>query len=44
MELFNAFNTPHFFLPVNDLTNANAGRVLRANDSRRIQLGLKFNY
>ena len=35
---------PHFFLPVNDLTNANAGRVLSANDSRQIQLGLKFNY
>ena len=43
VELFNAFNTPHFFLPVNDLTNANAGRVLGANDSRQIQLGLKFN-
>ena len=44
LELFNAFNTPHFFLPVNDLTNANAGRVLGANDSRQVQLGLKFNY
>ena len=44
VELFNAFNTPHFFLPVNDLTNSNAGRVLGANDSRQIQFGLKFNY
>ena len=44
VEFFNAFNTPHFFLPVNDLTNANAGLVLGANDSRQVQLGLKFNY
>ena len=44
VELFNAFNTPYFFLPVNDLTNSNAGRVLAANDSRQIQFGLKFNY
>ena len=44
VELFNAFNTPRFFLPVNDLTSANAGRVLGANDSRQIQFGLKFNY
>ncbi len=44
VEFFNAFNTPHFFLPVNDLTSANAGRVLGANDSRQIQFGLKFNY
>jgi hypothetical protein len=43
-EFFNAFNTPHFFLPVNDLTSANAGRVLGANDSRQIQFGLKFNF
>jgi hypothetical protein len=44
VEVFNAFNTPHFFLPVNDLTSANAGRVLGANDSRQIQLGLKFRF
>ena len=44
VEFFNAFNTPHFFLPVNDLTNANAGRALGANDSRQVQFGLKFNY
>ena len=44
VELFNAFNTPHFFLPVGDLTSANAGRVLGANDSRLIQFGLKFSY
>ncbi len=44
VELFNAFNTPQFFLPINDLTSATAGRVLGAGDSRQIQFGLKFNY
>ena len=44
VELFNAFNTPQFFLPTNDLTSATAGRVLGAGDSRQIQFGLKFNY
>jgi len=44
IELFNAFNHPFFFLPVADLTNANAGAVVRAGDSRQIQLGLKFTY
>ena len=44
VEFFNAFNTPHFFLPVNDLTSGNAGRVLGASDSRQIQFGLKLNY
>jgi hypothetical protein len=44
VELFNAFNHPFFFLPVADLTNANAGAVVRAGDSRQIQLGLKFTY
>jgi hypothetical protein len=44
VELFNAFNHPYFFLPVADLTNANAGAVVRAGDSRQVQLGLKFTY
>jgi hypothetical protein len=41
---FNAFNHPYFFLPVADLTNANAGAVVRAGDSRQVQLGLKSTY
>jgi len=44
VEFFNAFNTPNFFLPVGDLTNANAGRVLGAHDSRQIQFGLKLRF
>jgi hypothetical protein len=42
IEIFNAFNTPFYFLPVADLTKANAGRVVRAGDARQIQLGLKL--
>ncbi len=43
-EVFNAFNTPNFFLPVGDLTSAAAGRVRSALDSRQIQLALKIRY
>ncbi len=42
IEIFNAFNTPFYFLPVGDLTKANAGSVVRAGDARQIQLGLKL--
>jgi hypothetical protein len=43
-EAFNVFNRPYFFLPVADLTNSNAGRVVHAHDSRQIQLGLRFDF
>jgi hypothetical protein len=44
IELFNAFNHPFFFLPIADLTNANAGKVVRAGDARQVQLGFKLTY
>jgi Carboxypeptidase regulatory-like domain/TonB dependent receptor len=44
MEIFNAFNTANFFLPVGDLTSANAGRIVRAHDARQIQLGAKVRF
>ena len=44
IEVFNALNTPFFFLPVADLTKANAGAVTRAGDARQIQLGLKIYF
>lgn len=43
-EVFNAFNTPNFFLPINDLTNASAGRAVRAYHSRQIQFGLRLGF
>ena len=42
IEIFNAFNTPFFLLPIADLTKVNAGSVVRAGDARQIQLGLKL--
>ena len=44
LEAFNLFNTVHYFLPVSDLTSASAGQVVRAADSRQIQLGLKVQF
>lgn len=44
LEVFNAFNTVNFFLPVGDLTSASAGKVVRAADSRQIQLGVKVTF
>jgi hypothetical protein len=44
MEVFNAFNTPFFALPVADLTSADAGRVVRASDARQLQLALKLAF
>ena len=42
VEIFNAFNAAFFFLPIGDLTKANAGTVTRAGDARQLQLGLKL--
>jgi hypothetical protein len=42
IEVFNAFNTPFYLLPIADLTKVNAGSVVRAGDARQIQLGLKL--
>lgn len=44
VEVFNAFNTPYFALPIADLTNANAGKVVKAGDARQIQLGLRIAF
>jgi hypothetical protein len=44
LEVFNVLNTPFFFLPVGDLTNSSAGRVVRAGDARQIQLGIKVSF
>jgi hypothetical protein len=44
LEVFNLFNSVHYFLPVSDLANASAGQVLRAADARQVQLGLKLQF
>ena len=44
IEVFNAFNTPHFYLPVADLTSVRAGQVVRAYDGRQIQLGARVTF
>ncbi len=44
IEAFNVLNTPHFFLPVADLTSVRAGQVVRAYDARQVQLGLKVTF
>jgi hypothetical protein len=44
LEAFNVLNSVHYFLPVSDLTSASAGKVVRAADSRQIQLGLKVHF
>ena len=44
VEVFNALNRPFFYLPVADLTKANAGQVTRAGDARQIQLGIKVGF
>lgn len=40
-EAFNVLNHPTFAIPVNDITNANFGKILSA-DNRELQLGIKF--
>ena len=45
IESFNFTNTPHFNNPVNDVSNANFGRVQgAADDSRTFQFGLTFRF
>ena len=44
LEVFNLFNTPHFFLPIGDLSSASAGRVVRALDGRQLQLGVRVDF
>ncbi len=44
IEAFNVLNTPHFYLPVADLTSVRAGQVVRAYDGRQIQLGLRATF
>jgi hypothetical protein len=43
-ELFNATNTPTFSNPVNNVTNANFGRILNSGAGRVVQLGLKYAF
>lgn len=40
-EAFNVLNHPTFGLPVNDINNANFGRIISA-DNREMQLGIKL--
>jgi hypothetical protein len=44
MEVFNALNTPHFYLPISDLTNALAGHIVRAYDGRQVQFSARFEF
>ena len=44
VEVFNVFNTTHFYLPVADLTNVRAGQVVRAYDARQVQLGARVTF
>jgi hypothetical protein len=44
IEVFNVFNTTHFYLPVADLTSVRAGQVVRAYDGRQIQLGARVTF
>ncbi len=44
IEAFNVLNTPHFYLPVADLTSVRAGQVVRAYDARQIQLGVRVAF
>ncbi len=44
IEAFNLFNTPHFYLPVADLTSVRAGQVVRAYDGRQIQIGARVTF
>ena len=44
VEIFNALNRAFFYLPIADLTNASVGRVTRAGDARKIQLGVKVAF
>ena len=44
IEVFNVFNTAHFYLPVADLTSVRAGQVVRAYDGRQIQLGARVTF
>ena len=44
IEVFNVFNTTHFYLPVADLTSVRAGQVVRAYDARQVQLGVKVTF
>jgi hypothetical protein len=43
-EFFNFFNHASFGVPVNTLTNANAGQILGAGPGRIIQFGLKYSF
>jgi hypothetical protein len=41
-ECFNVANHPNFFLPENDISSANFGRLLQAGSPRQLQFALKF--
>jgi len=41
-EFFNAFNNPHFGLPLAGVPSATAGEITSASAARQIQLALKF--
>jgi len=43
-EVFNVLNRSFFYLPVADLTKANAGQVTRAGDARQVQLGVNLRF
>jgi len=41
-ECFNVANHPNFFLPENDISSSNFGRILQAGPARQLQFALKF--
>jgi hypothetical protein len=43
-EVFNAFNRPNFFNPVNAVANGAFGRLTSARDPRIMQIGAKFRF
>ncbi len=43
-EFFNATNTPSFSNPVNNVANANFGRILNSGAGRVVQLALKYAF
>ncbi|PYV10966.1 MAG: hypothetical protein DMG07_20285 [Acidobacteria bacterium] len=43
-EAFNFTNTPHFNQPVSSLRAANTATINSADEPRRIQFGMKYNF
>ena len=43
-EFFNAFNQPHFGLPVSGVNTGSTGRITSASAARQIQMGLRLMF